>query len=763
MMKVRTHHWTVLAIGFLSIPIFASAWIAVRYMAGLEDFRPWLILTGRNILSDEIWWLSLQIGMVGAIGLGALMLYLFEGVIFGVQSSDLHGSAEWTTYKQAQKAKVLEEWGVVLGRFKETSRAEKTFNRSDETYSAQIMRTNAPDYANIFLSAPPRSGKGTGVIIPTLLEYPGSFMVYDVKGENFMHTARARAAMGDEVRVFSPFPITLENGEKINRRSHGFNPLVPIKKNPDLEDRISDIDIMATALLSSSNSRDAGLLSSGREIFKAVCAIVCHEEDVPSLGKVVDLLTPMSPDGTEIADMSAHYKALSLRAPERLSRDVLVAAAANKDENNALYMSVLFDAGLKAWRNPNIRRATETHDFDFEIMREVPHAVYLVIPTPNKSTAAPVVRLFFQLALRTLQLRIPDPKLEPFTVLFMIDEFHSLGKMQEVLDAPTVIPGFGGRIVTVVQTPASLDEIYGREAARIFLDVMQLKIFMTPNDNQTKKMIEEMLGYRTMVSQSVSSKSIGKGDPRSHSFSEIRRPLMSADDIGKMPKTKQLVTVQGASPIYCERITYFDDPYFKPLYDKQEKQPWPIDDIPIVKETMVTRGEDFLRMPNQPAAVSPKPAEKKTPANDTPDATKKPDDSDAPVETKAVSHPVHTLLLAEPDESENDLPDLEDESDFEDNHNRSLLDQAFEKNKAIATGAERSFVRSQSDFAVLDRANGEATGNFEEPSIARIIRSLSPDEVAKSVSEIPPETFDARPDMSVFNAQQASIAQDVAR
>ena len=759
MMKVRTHHWTVLGIGVLAIPMLASAWIAFRYLGGMADFRPWLIVTARNYLSNEIWWLSLQIGMVGAIGIGALMLYLLEGVVLGVDNSDLHGSAEWSTYKQAKKAMVIQDWGVVLGRFKETTRADKALKRSDAGHSAQIMRTNAPDYANIFLSAPPRSGKGTGVIIPTLLEYPGSFMVYDVKGENFMHTARARAAMGDKVRVFSPFPITLENGLKIHGQSHGFNPLVPIKRNRDLEDRISDIDVMATALLSASNSKDAGLLSSGREIFKAICAIVCDEEDVPSLGKVVDLLTPMSPDGEEIADLSEHFKALSRRAPEPLSRDVLVAAAANKNENNALYLSVLFDAGLKAWRNPNIRRATETHDFDFEKMRAEPYSIYLVIPTPNKQTAAPVVRLFFQLALRTLQLRIPDKDQEPFTVLFMIDEFHSLGKMPEVLDAPTVIPGYGGRIVTVVQTPASLDEIYGRDAARIFLDVMQLKIFMTPNDNQTKKMIEEMLGYTTMISQSVSAKSLGKGDPRSHSFSEIRRPLMSADDIGKMPKTKQLVTVQGESPIYCERIRYFSDPYFKPIYDRQEDLPWPIDDIPVVKANIVTRGDDFLVMPNERPKERSQPVEKPVAANDAPANATEITTGQEPAETKSV----HPLLLGEPDESAGSVPDLDGTSAIQDERNRQLLEQSFQKNAPDPMEMERSYVRNQVDFSVLVQADCEVTGNAEQSRIAQLVRSLSPGEIAKGASSIPDDKFDERPDLSAFRSRQAATAQDVAR
>ena len=576
-MKVQTHYVGCILTALISIPLLASAWIAYSYIGDMWEWRPWLILTAIPHLPDDQWQLSLKVGVVAAIAFGAFLLWMFDGTVFGVKSSGIHGTASWATKKDIKEAKLAEPWGVVLG-------------RSDGT----ILRTNSPDYANIFLSAPPRAGKGIGVIIPTLLEYPGSFIVYDVKGENYEQTARRRHALKDRVRVFCPFSMTLEGGHKIEHRSHGFNPLIPIAANPDLEDRITEIDILAGSLLSTTNSREEGLLSSGREIFKAVCAIVCAEPN-PSLGRVVDLLTPEQPDAGDVADMQGHFSTLAERAPDPLSRQALIAASANKNENNALYLSVLFDAGLNAWRNPAIRRATETHDFDFENLRRIPTSIYIMVPTPYKKTIAPVTRLFFQLALRTLQKRLPDKEDEPLPVLFMIDEFHSLGHMKEVLDAPTVIPGYGGRIVTVVQTPASLDEIYGRDAARIFLDVSQLQIYMTPNDTTTREMVERKLGYRTQVSKSVSSKSFGTMEDRSQNLSEIKRPLMSADDVGKMPSHKQVITIQGRSPVYADRIRYYEDKHFKDIHAGQMNLPWPTDNVPVVKTAAVMNIADFLK------------------------------------------------------------------------------------------------------------------------------------------------------------------------
>lgn len=707
----------------MSIPLFAAAWIAYRYLGSLDAFRPWLLLTSYGRLSPEQWTLSWQLGLVGSIGLGALLLWALEGLVLGVVSSELHGSASWSKPKDLLAAKLLQNWGVVVGRMAEGRKS-------------LILRTHAPDYSNVFLSAPPRAGKGAGVIIPTLLEYPGSFIVYDVKGENYDHTARHRLAMGDRVRVFSPFSLTLESGHALDGRSHGFNPLIPIASNRDLEERITEIDLMASSLLSTSNKKEEGLLSSGREIFKAVCAIVCDEAENPSLGKVVDLLSPQAPKPGEVADLQTHFAMLAERAPDPLSAQALNAASANKNENNALYLSVLFDCGLKAWRNPAIRRATETHDFDLDHLRAFPYAIYIIIPTPYKETASPVVRLFFQLALRTLQKRIPDKRTEPLDVLFMIDEFHSLGAMKEVLAAPTVLPGFGGRIVTVVQTPASLDEIYGRDAARIFLDVTQLKIFMTPNDNTTKRMIEETLDYRTMMSKSVSSKSLGARDPRSQSYSEIKRPLMSADDIGTMPSDKQVVTIQGRKPAYADRIRYFEDPYFKAIHDAQDGMPWPTGDIPVVKDTMVTRADDFKAMPGGDGssvanAETPNSVEENLPP---PVADVAEEGAQPPTQTSPgyLSESSRAVLLQEAD-AEGQVEDSD----------KALMAQMRAKMDA-------AFVASQSDFGVIAALDRDVNAGAEDTPLLALMRAMSPAEMARRVTALPDGAFVGPTDLAGY-------------
>jgi type IV secretory pathway TraG/TraD family ATPase VirD4 len=81
-----------------------------------------------------------------------------------------------------------------------------------------------PGQLSVMLSAPTRSGKGVGVVIPNLLNWPDSVVVLDIKGENYDITAGYRAEHGQAVYAFSPFDETA--------RSHRWNPLTAVRTSP---------------------------------------------------------------------------------------------------------------------------------------------------------------------------------------------------------------------------------------------------------------------------------------------------------------------------------------------------------------------------------------------------------------------------------------------------------------------------------------------------------------------------------------------------
>src|SRR5262249_26298744 len=87
---------------------------------------------------------------------------------------ETYGSARWATPRQVKRAGLLGPDGVVLGR-----------------YRRAYLRHDGPEHVLCF--APTRSGKGVGLVVPSLLTWSGSAIVHDIKGENWALTPGFRA------------------------------------------------------------------------------------------------------------------------------------------------------------------------------------------------------------------------------------------------------------------------------------------------------------------------------------------------------------------------------------------------------------------------------------------------------------------------------------------------------------------------------------------------------------------------------------------
>ena len=101
--------------------------------------------------------------------------------------------------------------GLLLGwKLSEAARSMGFQNPDLPRRRGRPFRENAPPAtyegdSHLTTFAPTGSGKGRGMIIPTLLSYPGSVVVIDLKGENYTVTARQRRKMGHQVVVLDPF------------------------------------------------------------------------------------------------------------------------------------------------------------------------------------------------------------------------------------------------------------------------------------------------------------------------------------------------------------------------------------------------------------------------------------------------------------------------------------------------------------------------------------------------------------------------------
>jgi type IV secretory pathway TraG/TraD family ATPase VirD4 len=106
--------------------------------------------------------------------------------------TDTHGSAHWAQRKDLEAAEPLrqEGAGIYIGAWPDRRRL-------------LYLRHAGPQHVLAF--APSRSGKGVGLVLPTLLSWPGSCVVNDIKGENWALTAGWRQReLGSACLKFDP-------------------------------------------------------------------------------------------------------------------------------------------------------------------------------------------------------------------------------------------------------------------------------------------------------------------------------------------------------------------------------------------------------------------------------------------------------------------------------------------------------------------------------------------------------------------------------
>ena len=456
-----------------------------------------------------------------------------------------HGDARWATRREIAEAGLLDEAGVILGKL------------GSPRSRAPFLRSASDAYSNTLLVAPPGGGKGVGVVIPTLLTWPGSAVVLDVKGENLAVTAGQRQEMGDTVFIFAPYDP--------DGNTHRFNPLEPIRQIGDADRRYSALRLLATHLLTSQGKADEPFIEGARELFTAT-ASVALDTDEPTLGHVLRLLAPT--DGTEDIGndaidqmMAKRLRGLAEQASHPSARTSLLQYSAYDPKTIGTFLSVLKSCGLGAWADPAIDRATSGNDFDLDTLRGEPQTIYIVISPNEMEALAPVARLFFQSVTAALQSRMPTPATDPLPVLLLLDEFKALGRMDTILNAATVLRGYGGRMLFVVQGIPNLEEVYGRAGAEGLMNACQLHAYMSINDPRTKAMLSRSLGTREVVTEQEStSRTLGKsGTSRTRTEQRSAARLLSEDEINRIGPDTILLLPQNARPIRARKVRYFED------------------------------------------------------------------------------------------------------------------------------------------------------------------------------------------------------------
>ena len=420
-----------------------------------------------------------------------------------------------------------------------------------------------PGQLSVMLSAPTRSGKGVGVVIPNLLNWPDSVVVLDIKGENYDITAGYRAEHGQAVYAFSPFDECA--------RSHRWNPLTAVRTSP--LHRVGDLLTIGQVFFpndGSGTSSEAFFNDQARNLFLGLGLVLLETPELPRT--IGELLRQSSGRGQSLkghlsALIEQRKTAASVGHPPLSDEctDALQRLLSNS-ENTLTSIVATLNAPLTIFADAVVDAATSADDFRLEDVRRRRMSIYVRIPPNRLASARPLLNLFFSqlVSLNTQHLPEQDPSLK-LQCLLVNDEFTAMGRVGVISTAAAFLAGYNLRLLTVVQAMSQLDAVYGDKDARTFATNHGLQILYAPREQRDADEYSAMLGHFTERAESRGrSRSFSQHGHSSvsHNESDQRRALLLPQEFKELGGERLVVIFENCKPILGEKIRYHRDKVF---------------------------------------------------------------------------------------------------------------------------------------------------------------------------------------------------------
>jgi type IV secretion system protein VirD4 len=529
--------------------VLAFVWAATEWSAWKLGFQPqlghaWFSLLGWPIYEPPAffwWWFAydayardifVKAAFIAASGGGAAIIVAVAMSVWRAREAKrvtTYGSARWAEGTDVRGAGLLASDGVLLGR-----------------WQGAYLRHDGPEHVLCF--APTRSGKGVGLVVPTLLTWPGSAIVHDIKGENWMLTAGWRARFGP-VLLFDP----------TNTQSAAYNPLLEVRRG---QWEVRDVQNIADVLVDPEGAlekRNHWEKTSHSLLVGTILHVLYAEHDKTLAGVANFLSDPRRPIESTLRAMMT-----SPHLGEHGVHPVVASAARellNKSENERSGVLSTAMSFLGLYRDPVVAAVTRRCDWHIRDLVEGvrPATLYLVVPPSDISRTKPLVRLILNQIGRRLTEDL-HAKGKRHRLLLMLDEFPALGRLDFFESALAFMAGYGLKAFLIAQSLNQIEKAYGQNNS--ILDNCHVRVSFATNDERTAKRVSDALGTATQMRAMKNYAGHRLSPWLGHlmvSRQETSRPLLTPGEVMQLPPEDELVMVSGCAPIRAKKARYYDD------------------------------------------------------------------------------------------------------------------------------------------------------------------------------------------------------------
>ena len=582
-------------------PIYILKHSYGKYPAGYPIFNPLVILiTMFTNPFDQVAQNAISVAIIPGVAcaIAGVVLWLVISVIRSIginKNQKLYGTARWGNEKDLKKNGLCEKEGVVLCQ-QWSAVTEMTINSKGN--KGLIVKKTAPlichsGNSHTLMIAPTRSGKGTGSISYTLVSYKGSMIVFDPKGELYNMTAGYRQQFSRVIK-YSP----------VQKETACFNPLEEVELD---ENAFKDIGTILTNIFNSNDKKGDSnsdfFDNNARDLLTGVIFHVLSARDANgnmlypkkerNIAGVLRIFARAAngtdeegnplPAGEALLDEMIESKHLDKNGQESdyIHGIILDVAMSAKQQHEKVRSDIMqtVQSKLNLFRDPLIANSTNHSDFKLSDFYEsdVPITLYLTVPFGQIDRIAPVFKLLIDFILRRFssgELRAGEKdKSLKIPILFMLDEFPTLGKMDFLAKSMGILAGLGMRFFIVVQMYTQILDLYGQH--NTFMANCRYKIIYAPQEQSDCEMFSKMMGKESVRNDNMSvsgSRYAVALNNLNVSSQEVARDLMNPDELMKLPYTDCIVMAEGMPPYMGKKNAYYNDDRVKSriYYENQD-------------------------------------------------------------------------------------------------------------------------------------------------------------------------------------------------
>ncbi len=468
--------------------------------------------------------------LIGCVIAGSAAAFAGVGLLIKPVSRSIHGDARFATLREAIRAGLFGDVGIILGRW----------GRRYLILGRQLAA---------IIIAPPRSGKGAGLVQPNALSWTGSLIVNDVRRECYRITAGYRSLFS-KVYLFDPLSPKGVTAQ--------WNPISTHYVPDDPPLRVSALQKIANQLSPDPATGDPFWPASCRDLFLGLGLYVIETPSLPrTMGEMVRQIMHGEDDSVSdhwrqiINDRDEAGQPLSSTC-KRMLYDFIALSPQTQSS-----VRKTFTAKLQLWTNPLIDAATSQDSFDFHDLRRKRLSIYLGVNPGDLGRLSLLMNLFFTQMLDANMDTMPDddPTIK-YELLPIMDEFAALGRMPIIENSIQLMGGYGIRPLLIAHSIPQLRSVYGPDHTKNIIACCGARVVYAPNDSDYATDISRELG--TFTADSISNSRPARGmESGTITRSKIARSLLNPQEVRMMGINNEIVFIEHCPPIFCRKIWYW--------------------------------------------------------------------------------------------------------------------------------------------------------------------------------------------------------------